>query len=334
MDISTIAKTAEQAVSTLDGALENKPTGLSRLLLAYAPQIVRDFLVAGRLRLQQLRHHEEAFEETFKIMQDTRRKLIESSVSKESNTPLLRVQLDQLEKEYRLLKTVKMALLYADTDRGIVDDSASESEAVWWDMFEDLASRRNEAWRVNLFARIIAENDKYPGAISLKALWEIAMMETSDFVSLSVFCDSSLYIDGKPVVLMDPDEQYQYESEINNSYTGNLALCITSLIDKNLIQKVSTQFMTSEPVELNHKSDVTFLHHSVLDIPKHSETAIRIDGYSPTDHCLEICRLYAPNLNIASDRNFELLQEQLNEQMAKSDNEGYQNKFEFVKNSG
>lgn len=330
MDISTVSKTADHAIATLNGALEDKPTGLSRILLAYAPRIVEDFLKKGRFRLHQLRHHEKAFDETFEMMRDVRKKLLEASISSESNTPILRIQLTQLEKEYRLLQTFKLALPYTATDDDIIDDSSSDSDAVWWDMFEDLASRRNENWRVNLFARSIAENDKSPGSIGLKALWEIAMMESSDFASLSIFCDSSIYIDGKPIVLMEPDEQYQYESELNHQYTGNLALCINSLIDKNLIQKVSTQFMTTEPVELQHKSGLTLLHHSVLNLPDKSETAIRIDGFSPTDHCLDICKLYSPILNIASDRNLELMKEQLNQQMEQVESDDYQNVFEFV----
>lgn len=334
MDISAISKTSGYAISALDDALEYKPTGLARIMLAYAPRVVGDFLMKGRFRLQQLRHQEKALDEIADAMLNVRGKLRDSFVLPNENTPLLRLQLNQLEKEYRLLQVIRLALPYPNMDEilneTVVDNPLSESEAVWWDMFEDLASRRNESWRVNLFAESVRLNDRSPGSISLKALWEIAMMEEPDFSALSIFCDSSLYIDGKPVVLMEPDEQYEYEFRLNDLQISNLALCVSSLVEKNLVQRVGAQFMTRNPVELRHKSGVTQLNHSVLNIPEDAYTAIRIDGFSPTDHCLDICKLYRPKLNIASDRNLELIKEQLRQQMDQAEPGDYENHFEFV----
>jgi hypothetical protein len=201
---------------------------------------------------------------------------------------------------------------------------------LWWDLFEDLASRRNEQWRVELFAKSIALNDEEPGNISLKSLWEMAMMETNDFGVLKIFLDSSLYIDGKPIILIEPEEQYTFEPDVNEFQSGNLALCISGLIDKGLVQRAETQFMTTEPVELRHASGTTYLSHQLEGHPSNTETAIRIDGYSPNDHCLDICRLYTPTQNIASDRSMNLLKEMLEESMINVSSDEPKSNYNFV----
>lgn len=141
-------------------------------------------------------------------------------------------------------------------------------EPLWWDMFEEFASRRNESWRVELFAKSLVLNDQRPGAISLKALWELAMMEASDFVALSVSCNSSLYVDGKPIVLMESEEQYGYQFQVNEHQFMNFALCVTKLTDRGLIQKSIVEVETSSPVELMHQSGITCLTHEVLGVAK------------------------------------------------------------------
>lgn len=328
MDITTVAKTAEYAVSSLDGILEDKPTGLSRVLLAYAPSFIRNFLIQGRLRLIHLRHNEEVIEESFKILKMARNKIIESSLENDYD-PLARIKLNQIEKDYRLLNTIHLALPYIEESTEKIEPHFSESDVLWWDMFEELASRRNEPWRVNLFARSVAINDSKPGMIGFKALWEIAMMETEDFSALSIFCDSSLYVDGKPICLMEPEEQYSYELDLDDIYKGNLALCINRLIDKNLIQKVATQFMTTDDIELVHQEGITFMTHSINGVDGDVNTAIRIEGFAPTDHCLDICKLYTPKLNIASERNFSLFKEQLLDDSIQDDDGHPESSFSF-----
>lgn len=332
MDLPITKAAAKEVISTLDGALDSKPTGLSRLLLAYSPEKMREFLVKGRLRLIHLKHHEDLLENAFKSLLD-----VKAEISKESKNggvnPLLRMQLEQIEKEYRILSTVKKAIPYfseLDVSYEPNDSSSTENESLWWDMFEDLASRRNEPWRVDLFARTIALNDLEPGAVSLKALWEIALMESTDFAVLSMFLDSSLYIDGKPIVVMEPEEQYSYEADLNEYHSGNLALCISGLIDSSLIQRADTQFSTTEPVKLQYASGITYLIHRLKDNPDNKETAVRISGYSPTDHCMDICRLYTPSQNIASDRNFVLLKEMLLESVVSDDPSDITSTYEFV----
>ena len=70
-------------------------------------------------------------------------------------------------------------------------------------------------------------------------------------------------------------------------------------------------FCSTEPVEIKHGSKVTYLIHKIKNLKNGEDTALRIEGISPTDYCLDLIRLYKPKLNIASERNFELLRDLL-----------------------
>ena len=70
MDLNLANTVADGEVSVLENSLENKPTSLSRLLLAYGPESARQFIVRRRLRLTQLRHHEEMVEQIGKLLME------------------------------------------------------------------------------------------------------------------------------------------------------------------------------------------------------------------------------------------------------------------------
>jgi len=320
MELSTAKVATEALVSTLDGALDCKPTGLSRLLLTYSPEPIRGFIEKGRMRIHNLQRKEKMLEDVFQNILKTKNALLEQSRGGNKD-PILRLQLEQLEKEYRLLYTVQQALPFLSEDASTRQDQHSDTDALWWDLFEDLASRRNEPWRIELFAKSLILNENEPGSIPLKSLWEVAMMETDDFGVLKLFLDSSLYVDGKPIILLEPEEQYSFEPDINEYQAGNLALCISRLVDRGLVQRAATQFMTTEKVELRHASGITFLIHRIDGVEDAGDTAIRIEGYSPTDYCLDICRLYEPTPNLVADRNLEILKELLEEDDEVSINE-------------
>ncbi|TMP80572.1 hypothetical protein CWB73_11100 [Pseudoalteromonas phenolica] len=327
MEITTAKAATEKLVSTLDGALDCKPTGLSRLLLAYSPEPIRALLEKGRLRIRNLQHKELLLENVFQNILKTKNALIDKS-KENSIDPLLRLQLEQLEKEYRLLCTVQKALPMLCGEESFERSGDKDTDSLWWDLFEDLASRRNEPWRVELFAKSLALNDREPGCIPLKSLWEVAMMETEDFGVLKLFLDSSLYVDGKPIILLEPEEQYSFVPDINEYQSGNLAFCISRLVDRGLVQRAATQFMTTEKVELQHAAGKTYLIHRIEGLEDGAETAIRIEGYSPTDHCLDICRLYESSPNIVTDRNLQILKELLNEEEVLSN--GPKSTYKFV----
>ena len=181
-------------------------------------------------------------------------------------------------------------------------------------MFESLARRTNERWRIELLARALAENDREPGSISLKSIWEIGMMEADDFGCLAAFCDCALHIDGKPVILLEPDEQARFKFELEDDRREIvLAHGVSALIDAGLVARASTQFDTSQPVELEHLSGPTWFSHKPLNSPEGAGRRIQIDGFCVNDVALDICRLYKPRLNIASDASFKEFRERVKE---------------------
>jgi hypothetical protein len=185
-------------------------------------------------------------------------------------------------------------------------------------MFEDFARRPNEDWRIDLLARALAASEMEPGAIRLKALLEIGMLEADDFGMLALFCDCAVHIDGKPLVLLDPEEQNEFAPELGDGRIGNLAYVIADLVDRRLLQKSLTQFETTELVRLDHQAGPHYLRHRSPGAADGQQSVIQISAYGPTDYALDICRLYDATLNEASDANYDCLRSTL-EEAAKTD---------------
>lgn len=203
------------------------------------------------------------------------------------------------------------------------DKKDSDQQLLWLDNFESLARRRNEPWRVELLSRAIAEIELSSRSISLKALWELGMLEEDDFNLLAIFCDSALDVDGRPLMLILPEEQIKFELDSKDGAgVYNLAYAVNMLVDKRLVQKIETQVETSCPVLLKHSMGAHYLHHTIENLSEDSKTAIQIIAFEPTDYCLDICRLYDPDHNSVSYANFEILKNTLEEGSEKVENFG------------
>lgn len=321
------AKSAGAAFSLAADLVAEKPTRLARLFFAFAPEAAVNWIVKRRLRLHQIKLHEDLFAQCCKAILDDYAKLAKKSArsARDARNPALIGLLGQMEDDLRLLTTVQRSLAFLPGD-GAADDgdrNAADSDISWWSMFEDFAKRPNEPWRIDLLARALAENDREPGSIRLKALWEIGMLEADDFGMLAVFCDSALHIDGKPLVLIDPEEQNTFVLDLDDGLRrGNLAYIVADLVDRGLVQKALTQFDTTETVVLTHLSGPHHLHHRPPDFQDGQESAVQISAYGPTDYALDICRLYEPRFNEASDANFQSLRRSLEEASATQEGMG------------
>lgn len=319
--VDGLVKTAGATFEAISGTLNPQMSGLGRILVAYGPSKLSNWIMGGRLRLTQLKKQEEAFTIVCNGLLDHYKKLVGKSTQQRSNSPaksaFLNLSIEQFQRDIQLLSTISRALaMIPDSIDSQNEDKEhsipSDDEILWWDNFESMARRRNEPWRTDLLARALVEIDKDPGAISLKALWEIGMLEYNDFRMLAVFCDSALLVDGKPLVLLDPEDQVKYDFEIEDgTIRVNLAYIISDLIDSRLIQKTETQFDTSEPVELKHASGSHLLIHNPPNSKPCDNSAIQIAAYGPTDYGLDICRLYSPSSNPAADASFEVLKSTL-----------------------
>lgn len=315
------AKSAVAVANLATDLVNQKPTGLARLLFAFAPVGAVNWLVNRRLRLSQIKLREDLFILTCKAVQDEYSKLLKKSSGSKSAKKLHDIDLlAQMEGYLRLLATVKQSLAYMPDNVSGTDDinesdnNIADSDLTWWSMFEDFAKRPNEQWRSDLLAKALAENDKEPGCIRLKALWEIGMLEADDFGMMAFFCDSAVHIDGKPLILLDPEEQNKFVLDLGDGMrNGNLAHIVADLVDRGLIQKAITQFDTTEPVTLDHLSGTHRMHHTPPGIKDGQQSAIQLVAFGPRDYALDIFRLYEPEFNAASDANFQSLKHTLEE---------------------
>lgn len=318
--VDGLVKSSGVAFGAISGTLNNQMSGFGRILVAYGPPKLRNWIVGGRLRLTQLKMHEDAFASVCNGVTDHYKKLLKMTGQQKTNSPvakaLVNISFEQLQGDMRLVATICKALEMLPTSLDSLDEDspepASSEQNLWWDQFESIARRRNEPWRTDLLARALVNIAGDPKSISLKALWEIGMLESDDFTLLSLFCDSAVYVDSKPLVILLPEEQVKHEFEVDNgAATVNLAHAISALIDRRLIQRSETQFDTTEPVVLEHLSGCHLLTHKLPHATGVKNSAIQIAAYGPTDYGLDICNLYSANANVASDLSFEKLKSTL-----------------------
>ncbi|MFZ2854538.1 MAG: hypothetical protein WAZ34_10585 [Rhodocyclaceae bacterium] len=316
------AKSANAAFNVAADLVNEKPGRLLKLLYAFGPKGAVHWVVNGRLRLTQVKTQEELFNQSCKAVLDNYAKLAKKYASSTTGTQKLALStlLEQAEGDFRLMATVRRSFAYLPDDAASADeqDRGDESDLSWWSMFEDIARRPNEDWRIDLLARALALSETEPGTIRLKALWEIGMLEADDFGMLALFCNCAVHIDGKPLILLDPEEQNEFAPELGDGGVNNLAYIVADLVDRRLLQKSLTQFETTELVRLDHQSGPHYLRHRPPGAVDGQQSVIQISAYGPTDYALDICRLYEADFNEASDANYESLRSTL-EEGAKTD---------------
>ncbi|PLK46975.1 hypothetical protein [Uliginosibacterium sp. TH139] len=315
-DIEVAYRMAEKAAvagaNLAAGLVSDKPGKLLKLIFAYAPEATAQWVVNGRLRLARIKANEATFNQLCFAMLEHHKKVLKKYAAATGEKAFsFSTTLEQLESDLRLLATVQRSFAYISDDSTAAErqkqeqNQSNERDQSWWDMFEDFARRINEDWRIDLLAKALAAQETHPDSMRRKALWEIAMLEADDFGALSVFCNSSVYLDGKPLVLLDPEEQNKFKLDASDDrWETNLAHVVSALTDKGLVQKILTQFDTTEVVTVEHLAGTHYLKHTPPGARTGDESAIQVPAYGPTDYALDICRLYQPCFNIASDANY------------------------------
>lgn len=68
----------------------------------------------------------------------------------------------------------------------------------WLDLFQQFARTKNEPWRQMMLARCLAQENANPGVVSIRTVWNIAMLETREFQDIQDFINYSarLYENG------------------------------------------------------------------------------------------------------------------------------------------
>lgn len=323
--MSAAMKTGGSSLSSLADAMGSGPSRLGMMIQAFAPASAVSWFQGRRLRVRQIKAQEQMFDEVCKAVLKGSATQLEGLTKAGDGLvdPAVRLSIEALQSDMRVLSTFRDAvricddspMLGASGEKAKATETGREAEkaqlehredASWWDMFESLARRRNEPWRQELLARALVEYDRVPGSIGLKAIWEIGMMESDDFGCLAAFCDSALHIDGKPVVLLEPEQQAKFRFEDADAVREiNLAHAISALIDAGLVSQAATQFSTKEPVRLEHLKGPTWFIHQHVVSSADANHDIQINGFFVNDVALDICKLYDPKVNIASDASFE-----------------------------
>lgn len=317
-----IAKTVTTGLSLTSDAVAPSGNRLSRFIQAYAPESVVGWFEGRRLRIRRIKVQEQLFDEMCISIVASYKKRFQkiANSTKRLQNPLLQVAVEEMSADLRMLDTIRVAVALSLVPKAAIpaigldspepESIDTDNDISWWDTFETFARRRNEPWRIELLARAIGENDLEPGSISLKSLWEIGMMEKADFDCLSTFCDSALYVDGKALVLIEPQVQVKYEFELGDGKrVVNLAYAVSALEDAGLIVRSQTQFDTTDLVQLDHMSCKTIFIHTPPERRPGEKSAIRVDAFSAGDIAMDICRLYSPKFNEASEANFALFKE-------------------------
>jgi len=222
-----------------------------------------------------------------------------------------KAQIDLTERYIRHIRILKKSLQYIESKNSRIKEEPStvDTSLSWFDMFRDISMRMNESWREELLAKCVAIEDESPGSISLKTLWNIGLLETQIFHSFALFLDSSLELDGYPIILLEREDlTLNVESE-DKSYYGILIYLISGLIDNGLIQHGEFELPSEEPIKvIGNKCS------AIIENLKQKEgitTMIRLEGYHCTDLGLDLYRLYDPEYNDISQLSFQALTDML-----------------------
>lgn len=289
------------------------PVGV--LLAPFIPNSVLSHYRDGKMTLAMLKNNEAIFDD---LLAELNKRMKEESLKIiQQDNPFdaiqIQNQIDLTERYTRYISILRKSLKYielTDSDKK-EESSTSNTSPSWFDMFRDIAMRMNEEWRENLLARCVAIEDNFPGSISLKTLWNIGLLETQIFHSFALFLDSSIDLDGYPVILLNRDDLTLRVESSDGCYHGILIYLISGLIDNGLIQYGEFELPSDEPIQVVGKECSSLLEN--LEQKEGRTTLIRLEGYSCTDLGLDLYRLYDPVYNKISSLNFQALADMLEE---------------------
>lgn len=298
----------------LNLSIANKilPTLLSpiaSLLFPLVPNKLLEHYQDGKMKLATLKNSQNIFND---LLENLRVQLKKNNENMLKDTDPFRQivyqeQINQVYKYSRYVSTIKRSLQYITDGESIDPSNDHNTPSPWYNMFQDVAMRMNEDWREDLLARCVAIEDRMPGSISLKTLWNIGMLESQTFYAFALFLDSSIDLDGYPSILLNRDDLSVKVNSIDDSYSGVLIILISALIDHGLIQYGEFEISTVKPINVTcEQGSGKITNHKQA---KGIETYIRLEGYHCTDLGLDLYRLYDPIYNSISKLNYKALKD-------------------------
>ncbi len=301
-------KTTSLALTKAKKILPNLLAPIGSLIIPYIPNGIFANYSDGKMTMASLKNNEVMFDkllcEINKRMEEESKKII---IQEDPfNAIQIQDQINLAHKYTRYITTLKKSLKYIDTEKKVEDDSKIENTSPsWFDMFREIATRMNEDWREDLLARCAALEDVLPGSISLRTLWNIGLLETQIFHAFALFLDSSIDLDGYPVIVLERDDLTLNIESTEGNFHGILIHIISGLIDWGLVQHGEFVLPSDQPIKMTAQDKSAELIN--LRQKEKETTLMQFNGYHCTDLGLDLYRLYEPKYNHLSDLNFQEL---------------------------
>lgn len=293
--------------------LPNLLAPIGTLILPFIPNGILAHFNEGKMTMASLKNNEAMFDklliELDKRMEEESKKIIKQEDP--FNAIQIQEQINLVKKYTRYINILKTSLKYIDVEDAVINDNDEDTSPSWFDMFRDIATRMNEDWREDLLARCAALEDVSPGSISLRTLWNIGLLETQMFHAFALFLDSSIDLDGYPVIALEQDDLTLNIESTEGKFHGVLIHIISGLMDWGLVQHGDFVLPSDEPIEMTTKDKQAELIN--LRQKPGSTTLMRFSGYHCTDLGLDLYRLYDPRYNHISSLSFQALLDILND---------------------
>jgi hypothetical protein len=151
-------------------------------------------------RLAEIKAFEQMVRNEVETRNATRRALIEriTTASPEEHIEIEQ-KLEWLDGVTRQLNISLRALSYGEKEPDPArSDEKEPFQDHWIDRFNDVARRRNEEWRTELLARVLAKEVAAPGSISTRALWLVGTLEKHLFDAFSALLDVCVWFESTP----------------------------------------------------------------------------------------------------------------------------------------
>ncbi|ENM5732264.1 DUF2806 domain-containing protein [Vibrio mimicus] len=302
------------AVTKIKNILPNILAPIGTMIIPFIPDGVFAHYNEGKMTMASLKNNEAIFD---KLLVELNRRMEEECkkiVSQEDPFSALQnqEQINLAMRYKRYIRTLKKSLKYINiNDEPEIFYEANTTSPSWFDMFREIATRMNEDWREDLLARCVALEDVSPGAISLRTLWNIGLLETQMFHAFALFLDSSIDLDGYPIIALEQDDLTLNIESTEGEFHGVLIHIISGLIDWGLVQHGDFVLPSDEPIVMTAKDESAELIN--MRQKEGATTLMRFSGYHCTDLGLDLYRLYEPKYNHISQLSFQALMDILKE---------------------
>lgn len=308
----------ETGSKALSQILDTMGNPAMHIFLRLIPEQFRKKYLIGKIQNESVKHNKDFFDSYIESISNKKIELLNSNPSSDINIFDNQRTIDDLKKHYNLIITLRdtyIGLINQYNDKKYIENHSKEEQPSfnektsisWFDLFKEIAERDCESWRRALIVQAAIHESLQPGSISLKVLWNIAMLEESTFLLFQVYLETSVLLDDYPVILFNDENSneptYLSMPDEKEVYT-TLSLMTASLLEHGLISIGDFQLSTIDDI-----FGITKNHFFKL---KCKAENISFPGTHCTDLGLALFQLYPKiQFNEYSDKNFVELMEML-----------------------